>query len=397
MLQYDDVHVLLICANIHTYFGTFLVSKFFMRAYSAGYAGRQELPENLKALFRGVCMMVPDFMLIMRVKLAGCGYYENQVIAKKFDLLYSLCKQQLSKQTHYDYGLRNILSVLRTAGTVKRQNLEAPELLLMMRTLRDMNMSKMIAEDVPLFLSLIADLFPGVQAEKAVFPQIEAAAETVSKERNLQWANAKEWSGKVIQLLETYYVRHGMGVVGPTGSGKTMSIEVLAGALSITDEKHVVLKMNPKAVTAAQMFGRLDATTGDWTDGIFAVLWRKGTKARNSKTWILLDGPVDAIWIENLNTVLDDNKLLTLANGDRIPMTPEMKAVFEPENLMNASPATVSRMGIIYISGSILGWEPLALSWLQTRRDKEQPILKDLIDKYVQVCRHIHIPIMSLL
>lgn len=350
-----------------------------------GYAGRQELPENLKALFRGVCMMVPDFMLIMRVKLAGCGYYENQVIAKKFDLLYNLCKQQLSKQTHYDYGLRNILSVLRTAGTVKRANLEAPEMQLMMRTLRDMNMSKMIAEDVPLFLSLIGDLFPGMQAEKAVFPKIEEAAENVSKEKNLQWSEAKEWSGKVIQLLETYYVRHGMGVVGPTGSGKTMAIEVLAGALSVTDEKHVVLKMNPKAVTAAQMFGKLDATTGDWTDGIFAVLWRKGTKARNSKSWILLDGPVDAIWIENLNTVLDDNKLLTLANGDRIPMTPEMKAVFEPENLMNASPATVSRMGIIFISGSILGWTPLSLSWLQTRRDKEQPILKELIAKYVQV------------
>eukprot|EP00961_Rhodomonas_salina_P168412 2270225-Rhodomonas_salina.1 len=108
-------------------------------------------------------------------------------------------------------------------------------------------MSKMIQEDVPLFLSLIADLFPGIQADKAVFQTIEDAAEVVAKERNLQWKEAGEWAGKVVQLLETYYVRHGMGVVGPTGAGKTMAIEVLAGALSATDEKHSILKMNPKA------------------------------------------------------------------------------------------------------------------------------------------------------
>jgi len=350
-----------------------------------GYAGRQELPENLKALFRGVMMMVPDFMLIMTVKLAACGYYENKVIAVKFDLLYKLCQLQLTKQTHYDYGLRNILSVLRTAGSAKRAMVTAPEQMLMMRTLRDMNMSKFVQEDVPLFLSLIGDLFPGLTAEKATFPTIEKCAEkaAIDPSKNLQWSKAREWGGKVIQILESYYVRHGIGLVGPTGSGKTCALEVLADALSETDVKHIITRMNPKAITAAQMFGNLDPTTGDWTDGIFAFLWRKAAKAKNCKTFILLDGPVDAIWIENLNTVLDDNKLLTLANGDRIPMTPEMKAIFEPENLMNASPATVSRMAIIFFSLSILGWEPLTISWLQLRREKEAPFLKELIDKYM--------------
>lgn len=108
---------------------------------------------------------------------------------------------------------------------------------------------------------------------------------------------------------------------------------------------------------------------GEWTTGIFSEIWKKVNEKKPNRpiSWIICDGPVDAIWIENLNTVLDDNKVLTLANGDRLFMLDTCKMVFEVENLNNASPATVSRCGIIFIQQADLDFQSIIQGWVEQR------------------------------
>ena len=100
---------------------------------------------------------------------------------------------------------------------------------------------------------------------------------------------------------------------------------------------------------------------------------------------MILDGPVDTLWIESMNSVLDDNKILTLNNGDRIALSPNVRLLFEIENLAVASPATVSRAGMIYMDIDELGWKPYVEQWIQLKPDEHyREFLDEIVKKYVQ-------------
>lgn len=138
----------------------------FWITMNPGYAGRTELPENLKALFRSCAMVVPDIVKICENMLMSEGFVEAKILARKFTRLYFLCKDLLSNCPHYDWGLRAIKSVLVVAGSFKRAEPDCAELGILLRALRDFNTPKIIAEDWDIFFGLLGDLFPGVEVAR---------------------------------------------------------------------------------------------------------------------------------------------------------------------------------------------------------------------------------------
>ncbi|XP_071325394.1 dynein axonemal heavy chain 11 isoform X2 [Trachinotus anak] len=351
-----------------------------------GYAGRTELPENLKALFRPCAMVVPDTELICEIMLVAEGFRGAKILARKFITLYTLCKELLSKQDHYDWGLRAVKSVLLVAGALRRRDKTRPEDQVLMRALRDFNMPKIVTEDVTIFLGLLGDLFPGLEVERERSCEFEKAIRMTTLQLRLQ--PEETFILKVVQLEELMTVRHSVFVVGNAGTGKSQILRVLHKTYVNLKRKPVWNDLNPKAVDRDELFGLIHPATREWKDGLLSSLMREQANIYHlGPKWIVLDGDIDPLWIESLNTVMDDNKVLTLASNERVPLTASMRLVFEISHLRTATPATVSRAGILYINQQDLGWNPYVASWTDQReRQTERAHLTILFEKYVPRC-----------
>ncbi|XP_056265579.1 dynein axonemal heavy chain 6 [Pseudoliparis swirei] len=363
-----------------------------------GYAGRTELPDNLKALFRPIAMMVPNYALIAEVILYSEGFESSMILARKMTQMYKLCSEQLSQQDHYDFGMRAVKSVLVMAGSLKRRNPDLSEDVVLIRALRDSNLPKFLTDDALLFGGILSDLFPGVSIPDHDYGILHTTILESLVKRNLQ--PLASMTKKVIQLYETMLVRHGVMLVGPTGGGKTTVYRVLADALeTLHHTEHAADNpfyqrvktyiLNPKSVTMGELYGEINTLTLEWRDGLMALSVRDAVAdTTDDHKWVVCDGPVDALWIENMNTVLDDNKMLCLANSERIKLTPSIHMLFEVQDLAVASPATVSRCGMVYIDPNELKWMPYVQTWISGLADKlPDPVrtyLLELFEHYVE-------------
>ncbi|KAE9216083.1 Dynein heavy chain 6, axonemal [Phytophthora fragariae] len=383
--------------RLNTGFGVFITM-------NPGYAGRTELPDNLKALFRPVAMMVPDYRLIAEIVLFSEGFANALPLSHKMTQLYYLSSEQLSKQDHYDFGMRAVKSVLVAAGQLKRKEPEMHEDLLLIRAMRDSNVPKFLEQDLPLFRGIIADLFPGVVVPFVDYGLLQKAIEQQLDLLHLQ--QVPSFITKAIQVHETQLVRHGMMLVGEAGSGKSTNCYVLARALTQLYQDGVVdrdgfykevqrLTLNPKSISAGQLYGEFNLLTNEWTDGLVPKLVRQCVQEAaesDNRNWVVFDGPVDAVWIENMNTVLDDNKTLCLSNSERIKLPHTLHMMFEVQDLRVASPATVSRCGMVYMEQVHVGMASLARTWKVTTLEPILSTFPELCDMLLLLIE-THVPV----
>jgi dynein heavy chain 2 len=352
-----------------------------MNPAGKNYGGRSKLPDNLKQLFRPVAMSKPDIELIAEVLLYAEGFKNASEIAKKVVSLFKFSKQLCSKQQHYDWGLRALKTILVVSGELIQNLREKGETVskekeaeLLIQAVRVNTLSKLTFADSKKFQNLLEAIFVGIKVSDVEYKELEEKIKETLEEQGLQFD--KRQVDKIKQFYEATRQRMGVVLIGPSGCGKTTIWQVLKTSLKKLGENVVTHIMNPKSISREMLLGYMNNDTREFNDGILTSVSRVVSKAdKDTKSWVICDGDIDPSWIESLNSVLDDNHLLTLPNGERISFEDNINFIFETHDLQYASPATISRMGMIYLNNEDINLSSVTRSWLETLKSQQKRFL----------------------
>ena len=360
-----------------------------MNPAGKGYGGRSKLPDNLKQLFRPVAMSLPDFELIAETLLYAEGFRSATQLAKKIVTLFTLSKQLLTKQQHYDWGLRAIKPILIVGGALIQEALkgknealdESTDAEILIKAIRVNTMSKLLFIDTKRFEGLLKDIFVGITFNDGGYQELTMNIKFTISEMKL--VEIEKQILKIKQFYEATKQRMGVILVGPCGCGKTTIWKILKESLKKMKQEVKFHALNPKAVNRTFQLGYMNHDTRDFQDGILTSISRIVVKEpENINSWIICDGDIDPEWIEALNSVLDDNHLLTQPNGERISFSDNVNFIFETHDLRFASPATISRMGMMFLSNEDVNTKGLVDQWIKNLPEDKQQFMITMFDKY---------------
>jgi dynein heavy chain len=304
------------------------------------------IPDSLSVLFRPVAMTLPDVTSIAEVTLYSFGFTEAKVLGRKIVMVLQIMANQMTRQSHYDKSLRAVKTILNTAGFLMSQKeAQASEESLVIASIWQCTEPKLVTEDREIFKGIIEDVFPSEEVPMHEDSELQAILQDCiscaipdrykgrfreSAEHEVFVSKAvtsnESLVKKIIQMNNLKNHRGSFIVIGDTCSGKTTALSALAKALNLRAKEssggaHVSIRIQKffvKVFSVTELFGCADAA-GTWKDGVLSRCIRTASNDDQlDEKWIVLDGTNDATWMETLNSVLDNSRLLSLPSGERI-------------------------------------------------------------------------------
>lgn len=330
------------------------------------YVGRSQLPENLKNLFREFSYYKPEEITIISGLIETQGFSEDDGVSQSLLKFIKLLEKHCSKQPHYDLGLRTIKRILINCKIFAQSAVLSEEV---MKSARRIILPSLIESDTLLFEKFEILCFNNTI--KTEYSQVDKTFEEISS-RNFMNPSTK-FLLKCRQLYELRRSEQAIILLGGAGCGKTSvwktTVDVIDRLHGTSSYIHII---DTKVLSKEELYGSLNPATLEWKDGIFTRIVRDCYTAYrdgdfNANTWIIFDGNIDPDYAETINSVLDDNKILTLPNGERIPFPPTIQLVFETDTLRFATPATVSRCSLIWIEDHVVSHYDIFIQQLSSK------------------------------
>jgi MoxR-like ATPase len=339
-----------------------------MNPKTTEYGARYALPQNLKNLFRVVNVSTPSEKQVFEVLLMAEGCEDYSGLSQKLSSFFEIARNKFSKQSHYDWSLRKVKSVISSFKAFRQNEIfgdDHADLYSLLKAIETNIVSYLLPADLYKFEEVITEVFKEAYndykaAQHTKKPsKFSAMSEKSDKELRLLTIRFSGshggWMSEKLTILENLLqARDGVILYGSPMSGKSLLWKMLLSQEQGTEKSSVFHILNPKTGNKRLLLGKSNSDTGEFNDGYLTSLLRSIQKTRElesshqrKRIYLIFDAEIDSEWIEALNSVLDDNKMLSLPNGERITVPPIVKFIFETRSLKFASPATLSRLGII--------------------------------------------------
>ncbi|KAG8188595.1 hypothetical protein JTE90_005951 [Oedothorax gibbosus] len=339
--------------------------------------------------FRPVTIIYPDILAILKIYLLAFGFSETKVMASGILLICNMAKEQLSKNTHNNFGLKSIIQFLKYLEQQKRLFPKSSDKEIVFSSLKSITIPKLEPFDIPVFESILNSVLGSVKILNKRSSEFYDEIRKTFERKLLQPESLI--TSKTDELHEMKKHNHALILLGESGSGKTRSLNLLKETyLNLRNSGQAsfplieVYSFNPRAYSLKELFGNF-AESGTQKDGLFPSVIKKANQiSKANEKWIILDGPADIEWLGSISSLLNPSKVLTMANGERLLLSTEVTLIIETTDLTNCSPSIVSSCGIVFYPTSKNQWNMYIKSWILSLEDETmQQNLLEITEKYL--------------